>query len=220
MSALARFLHDALYEGRLVLASPPDEAATDRQALAVLRRAFDAHALSIAGAPLAFDEKLAFAAARLLQRAAWYYLNPGFTIEKPETLLSIPRTPAAPEHHLSGDLVLRLMPTLYRRAKALMPNDALPERLEQVLREWPLSGVLADIREAPLTPIEFGHVGLDMLYAERLALHDRAGWFPSGKGLEYVELIWQDLGRNVAVLPALAGPSEMESNEEFAGNDA
>jgi hypothetical protein len=83
-------------------------------------------------------------------------------------------------------------------------NDALPVALEHTLRQWPLSGVLADIVEPPLTPVEFGgHAGLHFLYAERLAEHERPGWFPAGQGMQYVELVWQHLGKDVSVLSAL-----------------
>ena len=113
----------------------------------------------------------------------------------------MPMAPRTPEQHLSGDLVLRLLPALHRRAKALLHGDVLPTQLEDVLRQWPLSGVLADIVEPPTTPIDFGtHPGLNFLYAERLAQHERVGWFPSGPGMQYVELVWQQLGRDVSLL--------------------
>src|SRR5207253_758696 len=95
-----------------------------------------------------------------------------------------------------------------RRAKALMQDDVLTGALERLMRQWPLSGVLTDIVESPLTPIEFGtHPGLSFLYAERLVEHERPGWFPLGDGMQYVELVWQQLGRDVSVLPVLQAVS-------------
>jgi hypothetical protein len=206
MAGLASFLHDVLIDGRIHLQAKP-ATANDPEASAVLRRAYDTYCLSIAGPTLPLDERTALAAGRLLEWAAWYFLNPGLAIESAKTL-AMPGTPTGPEEHLSADLVLRYLPTLHRRARALMQNDELPAALEKTLREWPLSGVLADIAEEPLTPVDFGkHAGLNFLYAERLAQHERAGWFPQGLGLEYVELVWSQLGKDTATLAALAEPS-------------
>jgi hypothetical protein len=66
-----------------------------------------------------------------------------------------------------------------------------------VLRRWPLSGVLADIEQGPLTALDFsGHAGLLLLYAERLARHERPTWFPTGAAKEYLELVWTELGED------------------------
>lgn len=198
--SLAGFLHELLFEGRIHMQAPP-APAVGPDARNVLRQAYDAHKVSIAGPLLPFDEKTALAGALLLERAAWYFLNPGLPIEKPE-MLNMPGVPMTLEQHLSADLVLRFAPTIHRRARAMMKEDALPLALEKTLREWPLSGVLADIVEEPLTAPDFGaHAGLNFLYAERLAEHERATWFPSGIGMQYVELVWSQLGKDVNLLP-------------------
>ena len=204
MTTLANFLHDVMFEGRIRFDAAPTDAA-DAAAPVMLRRAYDAYALTIAGPTLPLHEATALAAAQLLLRSAWYFLNPGLLIEAPEKILFMPNLPTGLEHHLSADLTLRFLPALYHRAKALMPNDVLPTALDRILRQWPLSGVLAEIVEPPLTPADFGaHAGLHFLYAERLAEHERPGWFPRGHGMQYVELVWQQLGKDVSVLPALA----------------
>jgi hypothetical protein len=215
MSPLARFLHELLYEGRISLHAPPAEA-DDPDARKVLRRAHAEYVLTIAGLPLPLDEKTALAAAGLLHHAAWYFLNPGLAIAAAEKSLRMPAPPARPEHHLSADLVLRFVPALQRRAQALLPNDPLPQALEHTLRHWPLSGVLADIVDPPLTPVDFGpHPGPNFLYAERLAQHERPGWFPLGPGMQYVELVWHDLGKDVTLLPALRGvAAELREGED------
>ena len=57
------------------------------------------------------------------------------------------------------------------------------------------------IAVAPLVPPDFaGHAGLRLLYAERLAQHEKPAWFPVGPGMESVELVWQQLGRDTTVL--------------------
>ncbi len=204
MATLASFLHDVLHEGRIHLHAAPADA-DDPEALAVLRRAFDAYCLSVAGPMLPLDETTALAAGRLLAWAAWYYLNPDLPIDAPEKVLCMPMRPTKAEQHLSADVILRFVPTLHRRAEALMQNDVLPLTLEKTLREWPLSGVLADIVDSPLTPVDFGaHAGLNFLYAERLAEHERVGWFPLGCGMQYVELVWSQLGKDASMLLARA----------------
>ena len=204
MATLATFLHDVLHEGRIHLHAAPADA-DDPGALAVLRQAYDAYCLSVAGPMLPFDGAPALAAGRLLAWAAWYSLNPDVPIETPEKVLCMPMWPTKAEQHLSADVILRFVPTLHRRAKVLMQNDVLPLTLEKTLREWPLSGVFADIVDSPLTPVDFGaHAGLNFLYAERLAKHERVGWFPLGCGMQYVELVWSQLGKDVSMLPAQA----------------
>jgi hypothetical protein len=202
MPTLATFLHDVLFEGRISLHAPADE--DDADARTVLRQAHRAAALALAGPALTFDEETALAAGRVLMHAAWYFLNPHLPIASPDTTLRMPSAPTTPEQHLAADLLLRFAPALYRRARAMMQEDVLAGELERLLRQWPLSGVLADIVEPPLTAVDLGgHPGLSFLYAERLAEHERPGWFPSGRGMQYVELDWQQHGKQVAVLPAL-----------------
>jgi hypothetical protein len=214
VATLAGFLHDVLHEGRIHLYAAPADA-DDPAALAVLRRAYNASCLSVAGPMLPLNEKTALAAGRILEWAAWYFLNPDLPIDAPEKKLCMPSLPAQPEQHLSADLVFRFLPTLHRRAKALMRNDVLPVSLEKTLREWPLSGVMADIVDSPLTAVDFGaHAGLNFLYAERLAEHERVGWFPLGRGMQYVELVWSQLGKEVSMLPAQA--EEMVASEPEA----
>jgi hypothetical protein len=202
MAILTEFLRDVLFEGRISLHGTPEEE--DEKALGVLRQGYAALVLRIAGPPLPLHEPTAMAAARVLARAAWYFLNPGLAIAAPEKALAMPAPPRTPAEHLSADLLLRFVPTLHRRARAVMQEDVLPQGLERLLRSWPLSGVLSDITEPPLTAVDFGdHVGVNLLYAERLARLPRAGWFPPGRGMQYVELVWQELGKDVSVLSAL-----------------
>src|SRR5205085_1821946 len=84
----------------------------------------------------------------------------------------------------------RFVPGVYHRARALDPADALAAGLARLLRLWPLSGVLADLEEGPLTPPTLGgHPGLLLLYAERLADHFRPAWLPEGPAGDYFDLV-------------------------------
>ena len=193
MTVLARFLHGVLYAGRILLHEPLPPRP-DVEAPPLLDEAYRLHALSVAGPAIPFDAPTALAAGRVLYQAAWYLLNPNEPVAS--AALQMPTDPQTPAQHLSGDLVLRYLPALLRRVRALRPNDELAGHLADVLQRWPLSGVLADIADAPQTSLHFGgHAGLRLLYAERLAQHERPAWFPTGPASEAVELVWQQLGR-------------------------
>ncbi len=199
MAVLTTFLRGVLESGRLVLREPLP-AQADPDALAVLAEAYQRHALSVAGPTIAFDGATALAAGRVLDQAGWYLLNANEPVDM--SGLRMPANPRTPAHYLSADLLLRFLPAVHRRARALRPDDELVTALANLLRHWPLSGVLADIGDGPLTPTDFGgHPGLCLLYAERLAQHEKVNWFPTGRAGEAVELVWHDLGRDKSVLP-------------------
>jgi len=123
--------------------------------------------------------------------------------EELERRLTLPPPRSAAEH-LSADLLLRLLPALHRRARALAPADPLCGRLTAILRDWPLSGVLADVAEPPVGSLAFeGHPGLQLLYAERLARNFKPAWLPTeGQARAHCELVWQELGRALPVTTA------------------
>jgi MoxR-vWA-beta-propeller ternary system domain bpX4 len=197
MSPLAEFLDILLHEGRAILRGHPGAPAfQDPDAARVLEHAFSSYRLGLAGPLLDFDAAVAQAAAAVVCNASWFQVSRNEPESELERLLTFPGPPRTPAEHISADLVLRFLPQVHRRAKAHNPSDRLTELVAEVLRRWPLSGVLADIEEAPLTPLGFGgHPGLLMLYAERFAKHEKAAWIPSGPGLEYCELVFGELGK-------------------------
>ena len=157
-----------------------------------MERAYAAYRLDIPGTAIALDAGLACAAAEVVRQASWAILCHRDRVEDLERRLSMPRSPATATHHLSADLLLRYLPQIHRRARALDPSDALVGLVERVLRQWPLSGVLAGLDEGPTSPLDFGgHEGLMLLYAERLAQSKLTtpSWRPVGRPLEYVELV-------------------------------
>jgi hypothetical protein len=208
MGATATFLKTLLAEGRMVV-----EVATpaDPLALPILEEVFHLRSQEIAGPPIAFDRSAAMSAAEFVHRAAWHLL----TREAMEVPLRMLLSPTTPSHHASADVVFRFLPTLQRRSRSLHPNDPLTETLTRTLREWPLSGVLTRGLDEPLTPPDFAHVGLAFLYAERLAKHESSGWFPRGDGLDAVEVVWRQLGRNPASL-ALRNPAPLIERKDDA----
>jgi hypothetical protein len=191
MSSSAEFFELLFHEGRAVLREPP-AAALPADALAVLQQAFSGYRLSVAGPLIDFDPQCGGAAAAVLQRACWFLVERGEPAAALEGVLTLSGPPRSPPEHLSADLTLRYLPQVYRRAKAHDPEDSLAALLADILRRWPLSGVLADL-DAPLTPTDFRHAGLETLYAERLANHEKPAWIPGER--QRLELVYGELGR-------------------------
>jgi hypothetical protein len=202
MAALAEFLRILLSEGRAIVRGPPPPGrGQSAEVSQLLRRAHASYRLQIAGPPLEFDEEVALAAAELVRQACWFLVSRSQPPEELERHLVMPAAPRFAAQHLSADLLLRYLPQVHRRARAMNPADRLTILLAKVLRQWPLSGVLAAVEEGPLLPLDFGgHPGLWMLYAERLAAHEKPAWIPEGPGLAYAELVWRALGKDPAAL--------------------
>jgi hypothetical protein len=191
MSPLAEFLDQLFAEGAVAFRGPPAPGAGD-DARALLASAFAAHALDVAGPPIPLDAPTALAAAEVVRQACWFLVNRDETEAELDRRLRLPE-PSSASQHLSGDLALRYLPAVHRRAFAVNPADALTSRLADLLRRWPLSGVLSDVADGPLTDLDFGgHDGLRLLYAERLASHDRQAWRPTGRTREFADLVGRE----------------------------
>ena len=193
MAAFQDFVTELFGEGKVVFRSdqPPRDRPTERD-VAILADAFATFALSVAGPPVSFDSRTACEAAELVRQASWALVNREERVADLRRRLRMTTAPASPAQHLSADLLLRYLPQILKRARGLDPTDPLIEILGDLLRRWPLSGVLSDVEEAPLVATEFGgHPGLLLLYAERLSAHDRPAWRPdrSSPAYDYYELI-------------------------------
>jgi hypothetical protein len=206
MAEFVDFLKRLFEDGTVSLRNRPGIAAAERlPAHDVLVAAFADHALDVAEPVIEFDALLALAAAERVWWASWFLVQHAEPPAEVEQCLPPLERPTTAAQHLSGDLVLRFLPHVYRRARMRDLGDVLTRWLAQTLREWPLTGVLADIDEPPLTPIELDqHPGLLLLYAERLAEHPRPAWMPRDSALQYVELVFAERGLRVppAALPA------------------
>lgn len=196
MASFVQFLESLLSEGAVVLRTRPIVEAKDvPKAQRLLADVYEDYRLDVAGPATAFDAPAAIAAAQRLWFACWFLLHRGDPPDEIEKCLPPLAPPMSAAQHLSTDLVLRFAVQIHRRARSLAPADVLTKRLEQMLRDHPLSGVLADIEEGPLTPIHLGdHAGLYLLYAERLAEKPRPAWTPEGPALAYVEMIFAERG--------------------------
>jgi hypothetical protein len=203
MSALTEFVRRLFDQGEAVLKAPPDSSPSQHEeATAFLREAFAAYRLQIAGPVLEFDAATAVSASQFLWHACWFLVNRSEPTEVLNQRLVLPNWPTTASQHLSADLVLRYLPQVHRRTRALAPGDFLVQLLGRVLREWPLSGVLAEVDEEPTTDLDFGgHPGLMLLYAERLAQNLKPSWLPHGQALDYVQLVSLDMDKERSVPP-------------------
>ncbi len=196
--AFEDFLSRLLHEGSVVFREAPaplPAAGASHHALSLLTQAFERVRLDVAGPEIAFDPGAAGEAAEFVRQACWAMVCRTERVQDLGRRLVLRTSPAkaSPSTHLSIDLIFRFLPQVLHRARGIDPGDALVTMIADALRAWPLSGVLADLDEAPLDPKALGfggHPGLLLLYAERLAAHDRTGWRPEeGPGLEYFDLV-------------------------------
>jgi MoxR-vWA-beta-propeller ternary system domain bpX4 len=191
MDRLDEFLERLFGMGRVVFDGRPEPVAgTLERPVARLRAVFEIDRLDIAGPEILFDPRVALDAAEVVRQACWALVSRGERAEEMLMRVRMPGRPTTASHHLSADIIFRLLPEIYRRSRGIDPADPLTTALAELLRAWPLSGVLADLADGPATPPELaGHRGLLLLYAERLARHNRMAWRPSPLGMEYVELV-------------------------------
>ena len=188
---LAQWLQTLFDEGEVVFHGPPEAASGRRSdAVDVVAAAFAIRRLEISGPLLDFDEDVALAAAKYTQMVCWYLVHRDADAAEVARHVARPGLPRTASEHLSADVTLRYVAQLHRRARAIAPEDVLTKSLVDVLRAWPLSGVLSEVDEAPSSGLDFGgHDGLQMLYAERFVGHAPDSWRPQGRTGEYVDLV-------------------------------
>jgi hypothetical protein len=215
MANSASLLAALLRSGRVHLDGRPEISLRDNGRIReLLTDSFTQFALRVAGPPLALHFETARAASALVLQACWFLVSDTEPEAELQRHLVMPYAPQTPEQHLSADLLFRFLPQLHQRARAIDRGDRLALLLAELLRRWPLSGVLSSVEEAPLTPPDFRHAGLQMLYAERLAGNQKPAWLPQGRGLEYVEMVWKELGKDAtALMQAGQAASPEERND-------
>lgn len=189
-----RFVQLLMFEGRLCVGAAPAWELSD-EGLDSLKLALAIQSLHLPGPRLEGSLDVAIQAVHVVYRFAWRFLKPQPTPVANDPTLCMERGPATAAEHVAGDLAFCFLPGLLQRIVGRNPQDELAAPLKHLLRQWPLSGVLADISEAPLVPIEFGHPGVGYRYAERLAKRERRGWVPTGADYERAEVVYDVLGR-------------------------
>ena len=209
MATFQDFLTQLLDQGQIVFrsAKAPHDGPTEHD-VAILAEAFDTFALSVAGPRIAFDPRTACEAAELVRQSGWALVQRDDRLADLKRRLKMAGPPRTASQHLSADLMLRFLPQVIKRARGLDPSDPLTGLLGDVLRCWPLSGVLSDVEEGPLLSLDFdGHPGLLLLYAERLTQNDRPSWRPerSSPAWEYYELVLQQRSTPMTVRNSAEG---------------
>src|SRR5438132_702390 len=158
MFSTIAFLQRLLHQGEAVMHGEPVFAAESRPGvLRLLETAYAEHRLHVAGPLVPFDPETALAAAQFLSRACWQLVTGDGGPTNAEQALGCPENPGDPAAHLSADLCLRLLGTVYRRVRIRPPEDALHKPVVDVLCRWPLSGAATDVAEQPVSTLEFGH---------------------------------------------------------------
>jgi hypothetical protein len=195
VTSLSDFLLRLLEEGSVVLREcPVVRPGEHADAARRLESVYANYRLDVAGPLLPFDATVAVQAAECYRSACWFLIDRHTVSSAVEAAVSMPTPIASASQHLSVDLIFRFLPPLLHRARAIDSDDVLTRSLAKLCRQWPLSGVLADVVDGPLTSLDFeGHPGLQLLYAERLVDRPRP-WTPSGKSLEYVNLVLSERG--------------------------
>lgn len=190
---MEEFLQTLLEQGHIRFDEPPVLAVGTARINRALHQALERDMLSLAGPALTLNPALALAAANYVQQTAWLLVNRDEAVEQAvQRLVMLPEAVSANDL-ASADLLLRYLPNLYQRAVAISPEDVLSQHLKETLLRWPLSGVLADLPDKPVGSLDFfGHRGLQLRYAERLAARPRAGWGPSdAASLDAVALVFE-----------------------------
>jgi len=209
MSTSSKFWRRLFTEGGIIFDGPPrGNPFADPDTVPLFTRFYNDHALAVAGPALSFVEAVSAQSARVVELSAWYLVSHAGTPEELELDLAMPGEPREPADHLSADLALQYLDSIYQRARVLYPADRMTTLLADILRHWPLSGVLADLPDGPAGDLDFGgHPGLLLLYAERLAANFKPAWIPRGLGAPYLELVWTELGKDPALLASAQSAS-------------
>jgi MoxR-vWA-beta-propeller ternary system domain bpX4 len=189
------FIRSMLFEGRLRVGAQPRMVLTDED-LRILQKALKIQSLHLPGPRLEGSLPTLILAVGVVYRMAWRFLNAEPILPVDDPSLRMPEKPRSATEHMATDVAFRFLPGLYHRAINRDPEDPLIEAMKTMLRQWPLSGVLADIAEPPESPLDFeGHLGLGFLYAQRLAARERSGWLPDGHAGQCVEVVYNFLGK-------------------------
>jgi MoxR-vWA-beta-propeller ternary system domain bpX4 len=196
VTPLTDFLRRLVGQGSVVLRERPASHPSERiEAMTWLESVYTEYRLDVAGPLLPFDPAIAVAAAECCRWACWFLVDRRAENAEVAAAVKLPIPSGDAAQHLSADLVLRFLPQIYHRARTVAVDDVLTQALAAICRQWPLSGVLADLDEAPTMPLDFGgHRGLQLLFAERFVEHRRPSWMPAGATLEHVNLVLSERG--------------------------
>ena len=189
------FAHSLLFDGRLHVGAEASLTLAGDD-VPLLKKALRIASLHLPGPRLDGNLDVLVAAVPVVYRMARRYLHPELQPAADDPTLRMPGPPRSAGDHLAADLAFRFLPGLYHRCVRRDPEDDLAAALKTLLREWPLSGVLADISEPPTVGVDFGgHPGLGYQYAERWAARERPAWAPAGAVRDCALVVFHALGK-------------------------
>lgn len=201
-SSFVQWLIRVLEHGESIQGGPPEFKPSDRdKIISILTESYQKYSLEIAGPPVEFNERLALKASIFLASACWALVSDDVKI-----IPTWEQSPESVSDHLSVDLLFRFLPGVLKRSRLRDPDCKLCQTLVEVLCNWPLSGILADLEDKPATDLQFfNHYGTQMLFAERLLSINRVEWVPKdGTSLQVAELVFHQRNKQIpAALPKL-----------------
>jgi hypothetical protein len=160
---------NALFEGGNVRVDPPDDAAGDDQTLAVAIARIEADwRLDLAGEPPNLQLGSAVWAVQIIYKACQFLVYREADPDMVAKALGVPcPLPPSAKVCYSVDLALRILPDLFRLARAASPDDVLVQSLARLAQDWPLSSVGIAIEKGDVSAF-IDHPSLRQLYADRI----------------------------------------------------
>ena len=178
---LTQFVQTLLETGQAAFWGRPEPPRTaSAELIALLKREYHRERLRRPGVSPPFAAATAARAAELTRQACWFLASRDEAVEIVQRRIRLAIADPTPSDHASADLTLRYLPVIHRRARNLRPDDPLAQALSDLLRAFPLSGVLSAVAEPPTVSLEFGgSMALMMDYAERWAANPKPEWRPT-----------------------------------------
>lgn len=204
---LTQFVQTLLEKGQAMFLGRPEPPRTaPPELIAILKREYDRERLRRPGNSPPFSAATAARAAELTRQACWFLVSREEPDELVKRRVRLAIADPSPSDHASADLTLRYLSVIHRRACGFRLDDPLVLALSDVLRAFPLSGVLTAIHDPPTASLEFGgSLALMMDYAERWAANPKPEWRPdSDAARDCVE--WAESERRARKKPTRGAP--------------
>jgi hypothetical protein len=192
----------SLHEGGHVLVDPVGLSPQDQRLAAAIKEIETQWRLELAYVAPSLLVPVAIWGVEQAYRACQYLV---FRETEPQVVQAGMQTPCplppSPSVCYSADLGLRLLPDLFRQAKAASPDDPLVTSIRQLAQQWPLSSVgIPDVGEVNISAF-IDDACLRRLYADRIIERADAPRLADARAAEGVR---EALGNYPQQAPALA----------------
>jgi len=153
-------------QGKQETLSPEDIAATKN----LLQQYYADDSLEVPFSPVPYNEEAAFWAAQYFYKAVQLTVLRDAEEEKIKEVLQPFNGILSPSANYSVDLILRYLPSLFELVRGLAPADILVQQLYSTARQWPLSSVGIELKEAVDEAQILSCRSLRQLYIDRIIL--------------------------------------------------